>query len=158
MALVNALSSLSISAPKAAGLGFKKAVSAFVAPPARVGAGRPAVFAVEAKQNKKARTILVRRRASPPLRRPAPRVRSNRTNPRRARDPDARARLSRRRDRTPRGRVRPPARVDDARAAAAIAKTLSAGAFFLERAPRDFVLVPPLARGTLPSNARVGAR
>ena len=60
MALVNALSSLSISAPKAAGLGFKKAVSAFVAPPARVGAGRSAVFAVEAKQNKKARTIQVR--------------------------------------------------------------------------------------------------
>ena len=48
MALVNALSSLSISAPMAAGLGFKKAVSAFVAPPARVGAGRSAVFAVEA--------------------------------------------------------------------------------------------------------------
>ena len=61
MALVNALSSLSISAPKAAGLGFKKAVSAFVAPPARVGAGRSAVFAVEAKQNKKARTILSRK-------------------------------------------------------------------------------------------------
>ena len=60
MALVNALSSLSISAPKAAGLGFKKAVSAFVAPPARVGAGRSAVFAVEAKQNKKARVIQVR--------------------------------------------------------------------------------------------------
>jgi len=91
MALVNALSSLSISAPKAAGLGFKKAVSAFVAPPARVGAGRSAVFAVEAKQNKKARTILVRRRASPPLRRPrlacarTERTRRGRGTPTRAR-------------------------------------------------------------------------
>uniref|UniRef100_A0A7S0KR87 Ribosomal protein S20 n=1 Tax=Micromonas pusilla TaxID=38833 RepID=A0A7S0KR87_MICPS len=58
MALVNAFSSLSIAAPaKAAGLGFKKAVAAFVpAPAARVSASR-AVFTVEAKQNKKARTI-----------------------------------------------------------------------------------------------------
>ena len=112
----------------------------------RVGAGRSAVFAVEAKQNKKARTILVRRRSSPPLRRPAPRVRSNRTNPPRARDPDARARLSRRRDRTPRGRVRPPARADDARAAAAIAKNLSAGAFSSsERLAISFSSLPSLA-------------
>ena len=61
MALVNAFSSLSIAAPaKAAGLGFKKAVAAFVpAPAARVSASR-AVFTVEAKQNKKARTIQVR--------------------------------------------------------------------------------------------------
>lgn len=65
MALVNAFSSLSIAAPaKAAGLGFKKAVAAFVpAPAARVSASR-AVFTVEAKQNKKARTIQVR--ATPP--------------------------------------------------------------------------------------------
>ena len=61
MPLVNAFSSLSIAAPaKAAGLGFKKAVAAFVpAPAARVSASR-AVFTVEAKQNKKARTIQVR--------------------------------------------------------------------------------------------------
>ena len=60
MALVNAFSSLSIAAPaKAAGLGFKKAVAAFVpVPAARVSAR--AVFTVEAKQNKKARTIQVR--------------------------------------------------------------------------------------------------
>ena len=64
MALVNAFSSLSLAAPKAAGLGFKKAVSAFVAPPARVGAGRSAVFAVEAKQNKKARVVKVRSAAA----------------------------------------------------------------------------------------------
>ena len=64
MALVNAFSSLSIAAPaKAAGLGFKKAVAAFVpVPAARVSAR--AVFTVEAKQNKKARTIQVR--ATPP--------------------------------------------------------------------------------------------
>ena len=57
---VTAFSSLSIAAPaKAAGLGFKKAVAAFVpVPAARVSAR--AVFTVEAKQNKKARTIQVR--------------------------------------------------------------------------------------------------
>ena len=61
MALVNAFSSLSISAPATAGLGFKKSVAAFAMPPARVGAARSAVFTVEAKQNKKARTILSRK-------------------------------------------------------------------------------------------------
>ena len=65
MALVNAFSSLSISAPATAGLGFKKSVAAFAMPPARVGAARSAVFTVEAKQNKKARTILVRDGARP---------------------------------------------------------------------------------------------
>ena len=60
MALVNAFSSLSIAAPaKAAGLGFKKAVAAFVPVPASRVSAR-AVFTVEAKQNKKARTIQVR--------------------------------------------------------------------------------------------------
>mmetsp|Transcript_9886 Transcript_9886/g.41511 ORF Transcript_9886/g.41511 Transcript_9886/m.41511 type:complete len:149 (+) Transcript_9886:43-489(+) len=56
MALVNAFSSLSLAAPKAAGLGFKKAVAAFAQPAARVSGARVA-FAVEAKQNKKARVI-----------------------------------------------------------------------------------------------------
>lgn len=65
MALVNAFSSLSISAPATAGLGFKKSVAAFAMPPARVGAARSAVFTVEAKQNKKAHTILVRDGALP---------------------------------------------------------------------------------------------
>jgi hypothetical protein len=59
MALVNAFSSLSLAAPKAAGLGFKKAVAAFAQPAARVSGARVA-FAVEAKQNKKARVIQVR--------------------------------------------------------------------------------------------------
>lgn len=59
MALVNAFSSLSISAPKAAGLGFKKAVAAFASPAARVSSARVG-FTVEAKQNKVARTIQVR--------------------------------------------------------------------------------------------------
>ena len=47
MALVNAFSSLSLAAPKAAGLGFKKAVAAFAQPAARVSGARVA-FAVEA--------------------------------------------------------------------------------------------------------------
>merc|ERR1719440_2292329 len=56
MALVNAFSSLSLAAPKATGLGFKNAVAAFAQPAARVSGAR-VVFAVEAKQNKKARVV-----------------------------------------------------------------------------------------------------
>tara|TARA_B100001769_G_C21570653_1_gene323565 strand:- start:146 stop:385 length:240 start_codon:yes stop_codon:yes gene_type:complete len=59
MALVNAFSSLSLAAPKATGLGFKNAVAAFAQPAARVSGAR-VVFAVEAKQNKKARVVKVR--------------------------------------------------------------------------------------------------
>lgn len=60
MALVNAFSSLSIGVNASpSGLGFKKAVAAF-AMPARVTSARSAVFEITAKQNKKARTILVR--------------------------------------------------------------------------------------------------
>lgn len=59
MTLVNAFQSLSLAAPAGArGLGFKKAVAAF-AMPARVSASRSAVFEINAKQNKKARTMLV---------------------------------------------------------------------------------------------------
>jgi hypothetical protein len=68
MALVNAFSSLSLAAPKAAGLGFKKAVAAFAQPAARVSGARVA-FAVEAKQNKKARVIQVRSAATAGARR-----------------------------------------------------------------------------------------
>lgn len=60
MALVNAFSSLSIGVNASpSSLGFKKAVAAF-AMPARVTSGRSAVFEITAKQNKQARTILVR--------------------------------------------------------------------------------------------------
>lgn len=71
MALVNAFSSLSLGSPAATGLGFKKAVAAF-AMPARVTSARPAVFQIEAKQNKKARTILVRSRRRDTLARARP--------------------------------------------------------------------------------------
>ena len=63
MALVNAFSSLSLAAPKATGLGFKNAVAAFAQPAARVSGAR-VVFAVEAKQNKKARVVKVRSAAA----------------------------------------------------------------------------------------------
>ncbi len=60
MALANAFSSLSLAAPSAAGLGFKKSVAAFVAPGARVGVSR-VTFVGDAKQNKGARTLQVSR-------------------------------------------------------------------------------------------------
>ena len=64
MALVNAFSSLSLAAPKAAGLGFKKAVAAFAQPAARVSGARVA-FAVEAKQNKRPASFRYEARPQP---------------------------------------------------------------------------------------------
>ncbi len=60
MALANAFSSLSLAAPSAAGLGFKKSVAAFVSPVTRVGVSR-VTFVGDAKQNKGARTLQVSR-------------------------------------------------------------------------------------------------
>ena len=99
MALVNAFSSLSLAAPKAAGLGFKKAVAAFAQPAARVSGARVA-FAVEAKQNKKARVVKVRSAAATAPQR-ARTVATRRTRVRIGGRADRKASAKRRRETTP---------------------------------------------------------
>ena len=60
MALVNALSSLSLaSAPRTSGVGFKKSVASFVVSPPKVSGSASArgVLQISCKQNKKARAL-----------------------------------------------------------------------------------------------------